>query len=205
MPIYMSASPDIAPAPDYTFLTEVRAGGNGDPDATPEYDAGDPYDLATGRTTWDSSLTNGMDSGNVQVQLHVWHADGVAHVTWSLGGDTSGDLTYDGADYDALSGVELVAGVQSSEMEFTWSNVAVTFRKADTTTETIAVEDPVDATTIGTSNSAREAFCTVTPTNGDNDEMILTAMVRLRSTTANLQPEPNDLFGQAFVFAIAAA
>lgn len=196
MPIYMTSSPDISSINGYSAVGEVRAGGNGDPYGSPEYDVGDGSTFTEGRTTWTNDVSNGFDTGWVSVELDV-RAGGV---TWNVANSTSGELTYDDASYGTIGSVELRAAVQNSDMQCEWGNLAVSFYKGGALQETMSTTDLVEADTFNSSSSTAETDCTFVPTNSDSDEVIITGRVRMDCSDAYIQPTDNDIFGQIFAF-----
>lgn len=180
------------------FFAEARFGSNGGT-GTPEYDVGSTTSNAvSGRTVWDSDLSNGLNSGWINVSLDAEAGGGSNAVSWTVTGGTVVPLLFSGVTYGIIDNVQIVAAVQFPA-QMLWRSVLVKFYKAGVLIESFSerVGPQVD-TTGATPPVAKEQVLTVVPAQTDNDKVVITGQIEL-VCAAGIYPGPNDIFAQIYV------
>ncbi|HEY8665272.1 MAG TPA: hypothetical protein VIL86_01345 [Tepidisphaeraceae bacterium] len=197
MSIVMELNPYITDTSDATVYGETRIGDNGDLWGAPEYDIGTSSTSQVGYTTWDSAPYDGIDSGWVNVTLHLTSSGASLYV--ENGGD--GTLSLTNAQFGAISKVEIDAATQTSGVSVAWRALSVEFFKNGSATEGINVPTNKDPVADGTNATGPiEAITTVTPTAANNDEVIVSGQVYIHADSGNY-PSGNDIFSQILVYA----
>src|SRR5271156_6307334 len=96
----------------YTIFADVLFGDNGDPNGVPGYDVGSSgSNCSSGYIVWEGNIDNGLDSGEVSVNLSLPPGGGANAVTWDVVGGGSGILSFTSTTYGAISKVQVLAGV----------------------------------------------------------------------------------------------
>jgi hypothetical protein len=102
--------------------------------------------------------------------------------------------------YGAIQQVQIRAAVQIAATA-TWRSVVVEFYKAGVLMDSYNRRiDPAVDTTGSPSPVAKEQILTVTPNANNNDQVIVTGSFEL-ACAEGVNPGPNDIFGQVFLFA----
>ena len=147
-------------------------------------------DTISGQKTWDPDLSDGFDSGWVDVQLVAGVQDDSSPVTWKVTGG-SGQLSYEEARFNYISQITISAAVGGQNCRMSWRSVSVEFYRHGVLAQTVTPDGPV-ADTI--SSSVNNASISVLPEASDNDKVIVLAQVRLESTSQVL-PSPGGISG----------
>jgi hypothetical protein len=184
----------------YAAVGEARYGSNGAIPGTPEYDVSDSNgNSVDGRLTWYSG-TGAFDSGKVQTTFDAEPGGGSNGVNWTVQGGSVSPVTLTSATYGSIQKVEIVAAVQMPA-SMTWSSVQVSFYKAGSLIEQYTRRTGPSVNLIGNSPPvAAEQILTVTPSQNDNDKVVVTGYIEL-ACAAGSTPGANDIFGQVFLFA----
>lgn len=183
----------------YCITSEVKYGSNGSSGGIPEYGVGhDSADMVTGRRTWDSDLSNGVDSSWVVVELVAEAGGGNSGINWTVTGGTVSPVTYAGTSYGAIGRVRVRAAVQAP-VQFQWRSLAMRFYKNGSQVDSFSrrAGPEVDRRGYPTPVQAEQVL-EVVPAVQDADRLVVTGQVRL-AAPVGLYPGPVDLFGQIFV------
>lgn len=185
---------DVQPTTDYQLLNELRYGTDGSGSGTPELDAGAAGDLVTAPMTWDSNLSNGLDSGSVQVSLLVRTGD-TTIMQWTVGNEV---MTYYGPSYTNISELAITAA-DSAKASISWNNMQLSFFSQGSEVDSYytAQGPKVDQTGLS-SPQFKEDVLTVTPQNSYVDEIRMTATIRM-TAPQGVSLSPNALFGQVLI------
>ena len=181
---------------DYAIYADARFGDNGDYWGVPTYEVGSPSASTPGYCRWDSDPSNGIETGWLDVELHV----GANHVvTWEVQGGGDGILQFSNVQYGDISKVRVRAAVQQSGLLFEWRSLVLQFYDngvlKESSSMTSAQQPKADTTQSG---SVKEMITTITPAWAHNDELILTGQIHLHANQG-VYPGANDLFGQVLI------
>lgn len=98
----------------FNTYAEMLVGSNNAPGGTAEFLIGaSATNNTTGRKLWDSDLTDGFDSGWVDVVLTMPATSGPSDVLLKVAGGNPETITYSGIIYSAITRVRIRAGVQA--------------------------------------------------------------------------------------------
>ena len=150
------------------------------------------------RDAWDPSYDYGgaFDSGWVPTELQVNAGGGSAGVLWSVSGDTTGTLDYTGQACGVITGVDLVAGAQTTgTAEF--GEVTIDFLKNGVVEDSWTGQGP-SATSTDPSSPFAEQDLFVRPSVNDATAVTVSGNVRM-TTPAGVFPGPADLYTNVFV------
>lgn len=176
------------------YFGEVRFGNDGDPlgYATGMSGVGE-IPVTWSYTTWDTNLTDGLDSG--------WKT-----VTFALNNKNNGDmsfkvglsniLTLNVGPSVAVNSVTLRAAVQGASMEMDWHNITVKFYSGTSMVESDPIPDFAASTM--TSGTTQESVTVLTPTAQNCTGVTVAAQVRLQAAQGTTVG-PNDIFGQILI------
>jgi len=179
----------------YCIFSEAVVGSNG-AGVDPELTLGGSSGLkVVGRSTWDTNLADGFDTGWISVEFNLKPGGGAAGVTWKVGTTT---LTYTQSTYGKIAALHIYAAVQQPASA-SWRNLSVKFYKGGSQTDSFSLRNgpAVDTTSPG-SPAAREQILTVTPAASDNDQVIISASIKLTDPSTVL-PSVDDLLAQIYV------
>ena len=189
--------------PGFKCFGAVRVGSNGASGGQPEVlcGGGDPSgaDVATGRITWDSDLSDGFDSKWVSVQLTAG-AGGTGGVKFSVTGADPNPVVYANARYGDITKVQVSSAVAKNGMKISWQQIAARFYRNGNLVDTQILPDPCQPVADTTSGGAASASQVVgIEPDALADSVVVTALVRLQATGTRL-PGPQDILGQILVF-----
>jgi hypothetical protein len=149
--------------------------------------------LTSSYTTWDTNLTDGLDSG--------WK-----NVTFALNNKNNGDmsvkvglsnvLTINVGSSVVVNSVTVRAAVQGSFMEMDWRSISVKFYSGTSIVETDPLSD-FGASTM-TSDTTQEAVTVLTPNVSNCTGVTVTGQARLQAAQGTTVG-PNDIFGQILI------
>jgi len=195
MPYYMSLVQSTLPDDSsYNTWANFEVGGNGDPYGDPTYGIGDADGEENWSTnTWDNQFVNGFDTSDVPISFDVTSG---GSETLNVEGESP--LSYQTASIGPISSVVLEAAVQTNAIA-DWSNVSVEFLKNGSVVETdnFSVGPQVDTVNAGSANIADQTL-TVTPSSPDDDEVLVTGVMRMASPGINF-PAAQAMFCNVFV------
>jgi hypothetical protein len=184
--------------PEYKLFAEARYGDN-------SIAAGGEHELAVGESstnmstahfTWDTDLSNGLDSGAKKIALDV-PASNTNPLTWQVG---KSHASHSGATYGSLLKIVLRVGVLL-EAAVALTGVTVTFSGPGGASYTYG---PTDGPAVDQRNltGAAEASIEITPPSGTTfTSATVTGAVRLRAN-AGVSLGAGDAFAQVFVAAL---
>jgi hypothetical protein len=178
----------------YDTFGNLQVGSNGDAEGDPTSDVGDVFGEENyAYTAWDSDLDGGFDTSNVPIALDVT-SDG----SESLSVASNAPLTYQTGSIGPISSVVLEAAVQTNATS-SWSNVTVTFLKNGSVREVDSIGNGPQVNTVssGSANVADQTL-TVTPSAPDDDEAIVSGVMRMTSPGINY-PASQAMFCNIFV------
>lgn len=182
----------------YAVYADLRCGSNNLLSGVPELDVGaSPDDENSGKIVWDSNLSDGFDSGWVSVELDINAAGGQGSVVWSVQNISVG---YASQQFNEIDGFILRAGVSASGSIVSFRNVYAQFfwNGSDAQPAQTVIQDGATASTVGTTASDAEDIVLMGPDGSGYRKARVFAQVRMQSPSL---PNPNDLFGQVFVYA----
>jgi hypothetical protein len=191
---YVMSAPTYSISDIYGGLyVDLEPGSNGNSSGDPTYTIGDDQGMEQwGFTQWDSDLSDGFDTGPVNVDFTAWAA---GQESATIGSNTP--LSYDGDAIGTIGSVVLRAGVLvSGEAKF--SNVTVEFYHDDSLLETDSISAGPDANTLDGSATQQEQLLTISPTATNANKVVVCATAQLRSPT-DTAPGPTDMFCDIFV------
>ena len=196
-----SSASTISEITGFCAYADVRVGSNGAPDGSPEYDVGSLLGSAvSGRIVWTSDLSDGFSSGFVQVRLDAAPGGGSNGVRWEVVNGSPQTIVYNGVQYGSIQEVQIRAAVLLAA-KMIWRAVSVSFFKGGVQTDGVSLRGgPQVDTTGGIIPITAEQILTVIPDATDNDEVVIVAEMELACPLTTLV-QPNDIFGQIFVFA----
>ena len=181
---------------DYGLFAELRFGGNGAPDATPEYDIGiDPEDLAWDRLTWDGQTGDGIDSSWLEVDFWIDLDNDTA--SWTVGGAT--EIYASPTAFNTIDQIKIRAAV-STQAAMLWEDLDVTFFSDNQVVDQLTDEDgpDVDQTSQQGAGDAQDIL-TITPEASGVDKVHVTGLIRLLCPQG-VGLDDNSIFSQIFVF-----
>ncbi len=183
----------------FNTYAEMLVGSNNAPGGTAEFLIGaSATNNTTGRKLWDSDLTDGFDSGWVDVVLTMPATSGPSDVLLKVAGGNPETITYSGIIYSAITRVRIRAGVQAPA-KMSWRNISVIFFKNGIQTDSYSPRTAphVDTSTLN-APVALEQILTVTPSASDNDSVTIQGSVHLVCAGSSL-PAEEDMFGDIFI------
>jgi len=203
MTVTTETNDGISTISDYCVYADAEFGGNGDESGEPSYDCGSSdSDNVYGYITWDSDLSDGLDSGTRTLSFQALEG-GSNGVEWNVQGGSAGTLQFTDQTYGAIQSVKIRAAVILQGCKCTLSGIVLKFYKNGSLVETITLTsatNPVADTRADDAPDEREQITTITPTNSDNTKLVVTGNLRLEAVEGDL-PGPSDLQAQIFVFA----
>jgi hypothetical protein len=185
----------VASFGDFALYMDVRPGSNGDPAGDPSYVLGDDQgEEAWAYKQWDSNLSDGFDTGDVNVQFT---GDSSGQESMTVGSDAP--IAYTGDSTGNISSVVFQAGVMiPAEAKF--SNITVEFWSGSALRETDTIGVGPDANTINTPATPQaEQILTVTPRFSDCNKVTVSATERMRAPAGTV-PATSDMFCDVFVY-----
>jgi hypothetical protein len=195
MAYYMSPIESTLSSDDsYDAYANLQVGSNGDPSGDPTSAIGDVYGEENwAYNTWDTNVSGGFDTSNVPITFDVT-SDGSE--TLNVGNNSP--LTNQTDSIGPISSVVIEAAVQTNATA-KWGGISVEFLKNGSVveTDTFASGPQVDTTTSGASNVADQTL-TVTPSAPDDDEVIVTGIMRMTSPGISY-PAAQAMFCNVFV------
>ncbi len=179
-----------------SYFGEVLFGDNGSTWGYPTTEAGstDTADTWT-FTQWDPNPDDGIESESHEVALSI-NADGAGSGSWKV--DSDSPASFSVASSGTIHQVAIRAAVMGSQMEMDWADVEVDFYQHGKLVETVVPAAPTVSTMDSTNNDPAESVVMVTPTNGNDDGVVVTGSVRLKAAQGTY-PGPSDIFGQVLV------
>jgi hypothetical protein len=152
--------------PGATVTATVQVGDN-DAGGTPEYSLSDCDD--DGQRVWDSNLTDGFDSGDVNVCLVAGAGGGEGAVAWSVGG---GVLQSD-KELSTIRSVEIDAAAING-WTLSWSQITITFMRNGIPVQVIMIPDECRP-----SAEPFEQILQINPNSQNCTSVTVTAVVRI--------------------------
>jgi hypothetical protein len=188
----------IPTPPTSCVYAEMRYGSNGSIGSPPELTLGhNGGSTTTGRITWDVS-DNTFDSGQVDFILTIPPGGGSLHAdTLSVANAITNPISYSQTTYGAISAVQIEAGVQINAAA-AFSDLIVQFYKNGSLIETFTQSAGPSVDTSTASDPVAAQVLIVTPTNSDNDKVVITGKVQLQAPDGTF-PDVDDIFAQIFV------
>jgi hypothetical protein len=186
---------DVSSFGSYALYMDVQVGSNGDTGGDPTYDVGDDQgEEAWAYKQWDSNLSDGFDTGDINVQFT---GDSSGQESMAVGSDAP--IAYSGDSSGAISSVVFQAGVMiPAEAKF--SDITVQFWSGTTLRETVSFASGPDANTMNTPATPQaEQILTVTPTFSDCNKVRISATERLRAPAGTF-PSSTNMFCDVFVY-----
>jgi hypothetical protein len=185
----------------YKIFADALYGDNGDPNGVPGYDVGaSSTDCSSGYIVWEGDIQNGLDSGNVSVDLSLPPGGGTNAVQWDVVGGASGTLTFT-STYRTMTKVQLLAGVALGGCKMSWVNATIRFYKAGVLMESISLDSSNNPVADATSQSGSveiEQITTITASSG-YDRVDVSGNIRLQAN-AGVSPGADDIFADVYVF-----
>ena len=185
-------SSHVTESTGWDYMAQLSHGANGDTwgpmeitTLTPDFNVKGDYMM------WDENPYDGVDSGWRPAALSY---DENVGALWGVDGTrvTNAVVKSDGIDY---IDIRTVAKSQSAML---WSNAAVLFYKHGVLTQQI------DLGSFGADTmlipGVKEQLLHVTPTNTDNDKVVVSGMVKI-TAPAGAYPAENDIFSQILIYA----
>jgi hypothetical protein len=171
---------------------ETRVGGNGNPYSAAEYDVGsNSDDLTYGYTVWDSSgLSNGFDTGPVQMSLDAQAAGSVLTVN----GAAYGPLSSGSGTGGAIHQVAIRVDALNPYMDAKLTGITLEFYDNGILTESESVPNLEAQTT--EDEPMMENLAVVTPSSNTDDQVIVSATMEFASPVPYQLPDVNDMFAQ---------
>ena len=176
------------------YFGQVQFGSDGDPIgyATGISGVGDIQESFS-YTTWDTNLTDGLDSGWKSVSFALNNKNN-GDMSFKVG--LSNVLTVNVGSGVVVNSVTLRAAVQGASMEMDWRSINVKFYSGSSMVESDTVSE-FGASTM-TSGTTREAVTVLTPTAQNCTGVTVAAQVRLQAAQGT-SVGPNDIFGQILI------
>lgn len=179
----------------WDVFAEVRFGDNGSFWGVGEAATGtvEGEDDA-GIVAWDSNLSDGLDSGWVQVELTVTTgADGT--VAWNVGHASASDSTP--SSLDVIKKVTIRADVEASGMAMSWGTVDVKFFQNGNLVDEASANP--SANTIGSSSgNSAESGAAITTSYSNCDQVVISGSVRLQAVQG-VHVDETAIFGQILI------
>jgi hypothetical protein len=195
MSVSLSSGSEITEITGYSLYAEALMGDNGDPWGVAGVASGTAgEEMGYSFQEWDANLANGLDSGLIDFNFTVDLDAG--SISWTVGGADT--ITYSGTFGTGISQVDIRAGVLSSGMAFTFSNLSLSFYNDNSLVDT---ETPgsIAASTIGAQTSdPAESLAVVTPDASSCDKVIVTGKIRLQAAQG-INVGATDIFGQIYI------
>jgi hypothetical protein len=180
---------------DFATFAEARFGGNGMFWMPPELVAGTASGTTAGRATWDSDLSDGLDTGDVAFAFEADLATGETSFATDIEGSSAAE---GGSQAGAgLSSVLIRVGTQV-QSKVSWSALTITFWDADSAGESISIPAGVEIDTTQSSTGVGERLLAVTPESQKWDRVTVSGSLRFEAE-AGTCPGWCDLFGQIFI------
>jgi hypothetical protein len=180
----------------YVSYAEARYGSNGDFNGDPELAVSNPWDVATGRTCWDSMSSDGFDSGWYSGTMTIYPSGPGA--TWDVAGAATGPTTMAGGSFGNLQTVDIRAMTTASG-SVAWRNLTVTFYSNWEMTDQYSIGNGPAVDTSYASSPFASQTLQVTSDCPNNDTVVITGEFRM-SCPPGICPAPADLAAQIFVF-----
>jgi hypothetical protein len=192
-----STSSTIVSITGYSAFGQARLGSNGENGGAAELGVGaSGGSLATGRYTWSSDISQGVNTGSIPVSFTGNPGGSSNGVAWSVsGGDT--DPLLCSASYGAISQVKLAVWVQSAGALSGLNTIVVRFYKNGTLMETINCGD-IAADTLDYETDIQEVVMTVTPSASDNTKVVVEANLQFTLEAAEIT-SPDELFAGVYL------
>jgi hypothetical protein len=190
-------SDSISDITDYSYFDTVMAGSNGDADSTPGLVIGDAGgDTATMPVLWDSTPSNGFDSGWVWTQFSIMPSDDITELDATVG---NGSMTHFVINSTTeLHSVTIQAAVQRANMSIAWQNLDISFyHNGELAQEDVRSAGP-SASTMNSTATTKESGLVDTFNGTGCDMIIVTGQVRLAAASGNT-PVGNGLFSMVYV------
>ena len=183
----------FTPIDGYAIVADLQCGDD-DFGGYPELGLGTSADQITADRIWDTDLSDGFDTGWVDVELD-WSANG--QITLNVGGTV---ISYDGGQYDDISGFVLRDGASAADSIVSFRNVSAQFFHSINGISIVqsAVADDATATTVGSTGTDAEDIVVAVPEGSGFRSAKLFAQFRMQSPDL---PNRADLFGQIFIYA----
>jgi hypothetical protein len=185
----------------YAIFADVLFGDNGDPSGIPGYNVGSsPTNCANGYIVWQDNIDDGLNSGEVAVDLSLPRGGGTNAVEWAVTGGASGPLNFT-STYSTISKVQILAGVGLGGCKMSWYGIAIRFYKAGVLMETISLDSTNNPVADAMSDSGAveiEQITTITASPG-YDQVEITGSVQLQAN-AGVFPGEEDIFGDIYIF-----
>jgi hypothetical protein len=171
---------------------ETRVGGNGNLYSASEYDVGsNSDDLTYGYTVWDSSgLSNGFDTGPVQMSLNAEAAGSIL----TVGGAMDGPLSSGSGTGGAIHQVAIRVDALNPYMDAKLTGITLEFYDNGILTESESVPNLEAQTT--QDEPMMENLAVVTPSSNTDDQVIVSATMEFASPVPYQLPDVNDMFAQ---------
>jgi hypothetical protein len=187
----------------YSVYADLKIGSNGNDEGVSELTAADASGAAAyGHTTWDEDVSDGVDSGWVQVQLVA----GPSGVTWTVGNRPPVQVA-DSVGGEVLS-LKVRAAVSGANRQSSWRDLVASFYDSADADLSQPQEQmmlarsrtPV-ASTMDAADPTAEAdqVTDIIPEGSGYSKMMLTASVRIESLSGII-PSPDSMFGQVYLY-----
>jgi hypothetical protein len=203
-----SSSSWICATPNWNFVeevsagwcifAEVRVGNNSVLGGEPEYRLGRPGDLDDGQKTWDANISDGFDSGLVNVEFRIPVSGDTSGITLDIPTGT-GQLRYPKLTYGYINKIQIEAAVNSNNMAMIWQNVEARFYRNGVVIETLQLPEPCHPVDDRINHTGNGTIIELVPNNSNCTAVVVTAKAKLASTSTTL-PAAGAIFGRIYGF-----
>jgi hypothetical protein len=179
----------------YSMMAEILFGDNGNPYGVEGMTMSNATEYQGSVVTWDSDLSDGLDSGWIGVELIA--AAGASGAQWNV--DGIGSLQTGDGGFAEIGKVTVRAVVTRGGLAMCWRDLRVQFYSGGQLVESMNLGDTPCADTLGVPNSGPlEAGREITPSGADGDPVGVMGMIRLRAVAGNY-PGVTDIFSQILI------